>query len=159
MVAAILTPPVTGALPPGWQGPFSEARARRWIAERDSEGTTLLAREHDSHDAIGLLILHEEPAGPGSIVEIRLGYLLAEAAWGKGLGGELVSGFVDWCRVQPDVGSVVGGVLPGNVASIRILERVGFRPDHRDDGEPAGEVFYRLQLRGHRHNGPDDRDT
>ena len=44
-VAAILTETVTRSLPIPWQGEFSIARARSWIDERDSEGTTLLVRE------------------------------------------------------------------------------------------------------------------
>jgi RimJ/RimL family protein N-acetyltransferase len=143
VVSTMLTPPVTESLPPGWQGSYDPARARRWIAERDAEATTMLVSERSSGSGVGLLLLHEEPAADAAGIEVRLGYLLAERAWGRGLGGELVSGFVRWCHAQPTVTSVVGGVAPGNVASMRILERNGFLLVDRV-GHPGDELVYRL---------------
>ena len=149
IVAEMMTSAVTGTLPAEWHGRFTRDRAEQWIAERDLEGSTLLARELISDQAVGLLILHEVEAGPRTGVDIRLGYLLAEAVWGRGFGGELVSGFVDWCRGQPEVRSLTGGVAKPNVASIRILERIGFLPVPEGDAAPGAELIYRLSLRAY----------
>lgn len=143
-VAAILTPAVTASLPDEWQGPFGPERARRWIEQRDGEGATLLARDRRSGQAIGLLVLHEIADATAAVVDVRLGYLVAESAWGQGYGRELVAGFVGWCRGQPAIRSLAGGVEAGNVASIRILEACGFVPE---PGAADGDsLVYRLDL-------------
>ena len=42
VVAAMFTEPVTRTLPTVWHGDYTVSRARKWIRERDQEGTTLL---------------------------------------------------------------------------------------------------------------------
>jgi len=141
VVCALLTEPVTRTLPPPWRGSYDATRARQWIGERDAEGTTLAVVERATGEAIGLVILFEtsEPAG----VEVRLGYLLAETAWGKGFATELVRGLVDWCRGTDGIASLAGGVEHGNVASARVLEKAGFELAD-DRGE---EQLFRVVLR------------
>jgi RimJ/RimL family protein N-acetyltransferase len=143
VVAAMLTEPVTRWLPPHWQGPYTRGRAEAWIAEQDAEGTVLLVEDRESGEPLGLVLLFEGPVEGG--VEVRLGYLLAETAWGRGYGGELLGGFVAWCRARGDVRTIIGGVAPENGASIRLLERYGFVPDAAEPGE---DITYRLDLSG-----------
>ena len=145
IVAGILTEPVTKSLPESWAGPYSVERARRWIEERDEEGTTLLVVESSTEKAVGLVILFELDSDQG--VEVRLGYLLAEPFWGKGLASELIAGFVRWCRDQGEVHSIAGGVARDNPASRRVLEKVGFHADPADEGG-IGEEILRIVLRG-----------
>ena len=78
-------------------------------------------------------------------VEIRLGYLLAESVWGQGHASELIAGFVAWCRGQPRLRSIVGGVAPDNIASARVLTKNGFVLT--DDASPGGDQMYELVLR------------
>ena len=86
IVAELLTPAVTAPLPEPWHGPYSPERARCWIAERDAEGASLLVTERHSAQVVGLMTLFETVPDDGSDgVEVRLGYLLAESAWGRGL--------------------------------------------------------------------------
>lgn len=160
-VATVLTATTTQFLPPDWQGDYTEDRARTWIAERDAESPTLLVTDRTSGDTVGLVILFEEshpsstdaapaiearPAEPGSI-DVRLGYVLAESHWGRGLASELVAGLVEWCRGEPAIASIAGGVEVDNAASARVLTKNGFTlVDTGDDG-PPGEELYRLQLR------------
>ena len=132
IVAGILTEPVTKTLPVAWHGAFSEERARDWIAERDREGAGLLVVEKATGNPVGLVILFEIPSDDG--IEVRLGYVLAEASWNLGFATELVEGLVRWCRAQPSIRSLAGGVAPDNPASRRVLEKNGFCP-----GELAGE--------------------
>lgn len=145
LVAAMLTAPVTRSLPPGWQGSYTEERARQWIEERDQEGTTLLVLEQPEQTPVGLVILFESKDEGSGGVELRLGYLLAKSAWGRGLATELLRGFVEWCK-KNDIVSVVGGVERENAASKRVLEKVGFICDSGEGEVGVGELLYRLNL-------------
>jgi RimJ/RimL family protein N-acetyltransferase len=145
VVAGILTDPVTRSLPSSWRGSYSAERARAWIGDRDSEGSTLFVVEKATDQAIGLMILFETDADSvAGGAEIRLGYLLAEHAWGKGYVTELIRDFVRWCRGQTGIRCLVGGVERGNAASIRVLKKNGFQAVH-DDNAAGGELF-RLTL-------------
>lgn len=59
--------------------------------------------------------------------QIELGYRLGKEQWGKGLASEAASGALahafDTCMID----TVVGIVSPRHRASIRVLEKVGFR--------------------------------
>ena len=142
VVAEMLTEPVTRWLPPDWQGTYTRARAEAWIAERDAEGPVLLVVHRETTQPLGLILLFEEAVGDG--VEVRVGYLLAELAWGQGYGGELLDGLVTWCRERGVVRSIIGGVAPENAASIRLLERHGFVLD--GEAAPAGDLTFRLAI-------------
>ena len=143
-IAAMLTEPVTRWLPPDWQGPYAPERAAAWIADRDREGPVLLVEAREDGRVLGLVLLFEEARREGDGVDLRLGYLLAEDAWGRGLGSELLGGLVERCRARADVRSIIGGVAPDNVASIRLLKRHGFV---RERGAEGGDRMYRLDLR------------
>lgn len=145
VVAGMLTAPVTRSLPPGWQGSYTVERATEWIQERDREGTALLVVELAERKAVGLVILFESASVGSGGAELRLGYLLAESAWGKGLATELLLGFVEWCK-QNNVASVVGGVERENAASRRVLEKAGFRCYASADDDGHDELLYRLNL-------------
>jgi len=142
-VAAMLTPPVTRSLPEEWQGTYTLERASKWIEERDRDGTTLLVVERKSGLAIGLVILFETEDGQSG-TRVRLGYLLSESAWGRGLASELVRGFVGWCSTA-DVSLIVAGVERDNPASQRVLEKSGFKvvPDASD----TANLMYERGLR------------
>lgn len=142
VVSALLTPTVTRALPEDWQGPFTSSRASNWIEERDREGSTLLVVERSGHSPAGLLILAED--GDDTTRRcVRLGYLIAESAWGRGLATELVEGFVQWCR-DNDVALIIAGVEHDNLASQRVLEKCGFVPSA--DGDSTSELFYEFRF-------------
>jgi predicted amidohydrolase/RimJ/RimL family protein N-acetyltransferase len=126
VVAEILTERTTRALPPPWYGDYDVLRAETWIAEREGDGTTLLVVTKEDSRPVGLLLLFETH-GEGGRAEVRIGYVLAESAWGRGLASELVGGLVEWGRTQRSVGAIVGGVEAENMASIRVLEKCGFQ--------------------------------
>lgn len=144
VVKTMLTTRVTRALPAAWQGAYTVERAQEWIKERDREGATLIVVERSSRMPVGLLILFEEDQGGVGGAEVRLGYVLAESAWGKGLASELVHGFVEWCR-QAAVAAIVGGVERDNVPSRRVLEKNGFLCAPSTEG--AAEQLFELRLR------------
>ena len=137
-VARLLTARTTAALPENWRGDFSAERARAWITERDGESPTLLATEFESAATAGLVILGEVPLAPSTDnttgIDLRIGYVIAESMWGRGLATELLAGLVAWARTQPSIQTITGGVESGNRASIRVLDKVGFRHlDTNDD--------------------------
>ncbi len=143
VVASMLTEPVTRWLPPDWQGPYSPERAASWIADRDREGPVLLVEDREHGQALGLVLLFEEATGEEDGVDVRLGYLLAEGAWGRGLGSELLHGFVAWCRARGNIRSVIGGVALENGASIRLLEREAsfrYRPPRTGASSPTDSI-------------------
>ncbi len=135
-VRATLSATVTQSLPPHWQGPYDDARARQWIEDRNAEGTTLLAIDTANRAAIGMIILFEENG------HLRLGYMLRESAWGVGYASELIAGFVAWCR-RHDVLSVTGGVEHTNVASRRVLEKCGFTALAK--AQASSEQLFRIE--------------
>lgn len=127
-VAMVLTATTTRSLPTEWQGDFTVERSNDWIRARDAESATLLAVHRSSNATIGLMILFESSAEETTGIDLRLGYVLAESTWGRGLASELVEGLVAWSRSQPSIRSIAGGVAVQNQASIRVLRKNGFTP-------------------------------
>ncbi len=147
-VASALTPVTTETLPPEWQGDFDHDRARRWIKDRDAESAMLLTVERSSADPVGLMILFEMPHEGSPEIELRIGYIIIEQAWGKGLASELVEGVVEWARGQAGISSISGGVAEDNPASSRALVKNGFRPAPDSSG---GEQMSNSNYRRPRH--------
>lgn len=84
------------------------------------------------------------PPRPDGVVEI--GYGLAAPSRGHGLGGEAISALVSLLAQRPDVRVVEAEVHVGNVASWRVLERLGFS----STGEQIGAYRrYTLATVGH----------
>jgi RimJ/RimL family protein N-acetyltransferase len=140
-VMSLMTPGVTQSLPEAWQGEYTLKRAREWVHERDNESTTLLVIDRSSRMPIGLVILYEEDQDGG--IRVRLGYMLMESMWGKGLASELIRGLVEWCR-NAGVVSIVGGVNSANIASRRVLEKNGF--EIQSDVRNSKEILYELRF-------------
>ena len=143
-VAAMLTERTTQALPEAWSGEYSLERAGTWIIERDGESPTLLVLDKTSDWPIGLVILYELQ-NPNGLVDLRIGYVLAEPAWGQGYATELVEGLVGWARSEESIQSLTGGVEPANPASARVLVKNGF-VEVPGSGVAEGEQIYSLQL-------------
>ena len=125
---AMLTPEVTKALPPGWQGLESISQAVEWLHARFAQGDcfTVAALEDDA--IVGCLTVYADSAeADPSRLDLRIGYLFSRSAWGHGYGSELIGGLVAWCERAGDIRSLIGGVEETNAASIRVLEKNGFR--------------------------------
>jgi len=141
-LVTMLTPAVTSGLPPEWAGPYDGERAAAWIRERDAESTVLLVKERVAGTPLGLLIVASEES-VRTPTDLLIGYVLAEDRWGRGLGGELVGGFVAWARAHGGICSVSAGVAADNPASARVLAEHGFEPF---DAGRTSEQTYRLDL-------------
>ena len=64
---------------------------------------------------------------PAGVVEI--GYGMNPAYEGRGLMTEAVKAMLDWASRQPGVREIQAETDPGNLASQRVLEKAGFRPN------------------------------
>ena len=144
-VASLLTDAVTRGLPSGWQGEFDRTRGEAWLDDREAEGPVLFAVEPGRTELVGLMFLFESEVEGSVGVDVRVGYLVSEGAWGKGFASELVAGFVNWCRSQPLIRSLVGGVDRRNAASIHVLEKSGFARDVKKQND-TDELEFILNL-------------
>jgi len=150
LVAGMLTESTTRELPQPWRGDYSAERARSWIDERERESPTLLAVHRESGQPVGILIVFENLTETSS-VDVRIGYLITEAAWGQGFATELVGGLSSWARAQPSIHTLTGGVASTNRASARVLVKNGFERTISTGGE---DVY---QLNVERDNDPGSR--
>jgi RimJ/RimL family protein N-acetyltransferase len=115
----------------------SEARLRRLIEHQERHGFSLWAVvERESANVIGdagLVLL--EFRGP----EIELAYRLKTPAWGKGYATEAATAWVAYAFDELGLARIVAVTHPENVASQRVLEKVGMRFERMTtyDGDPA----------------------
>ena len=124
IVQSLLVPEVTRTFPALWQGSYDKRRAGFWIDEIDEDSKGLLAVEKEFNMPIGIIIFFREGDGRHG-KKLRLGYLLSKAMWDNGYGTELVQGFMYLCK-EHSISTVVAGVAPDNIASIRVLEKNNF---------------------------------
>lgn len=71
---------------------------------------------------------------PGTDGSVEIGYGLAPSVRRRGWATGAVALLLDWVRAQPGVVVVRAEVLPGNVASLALLARLGFAVDGRHSG-------------------------
>lgn len=71
--------------------------------------------------------------------EVELGWTLKYGAWGRGYATEAARACLDWGFAHLDVPYVTALMRPGNDASVKVAERLGFAPLREDElfGEPV----------------------
>ena len=71
--------------------------------------------------------------------EIDLGYRFMKQAWGKGYATEAAMASIKYGFEQLGMKRIVGRAMPGNIASIKVLEKCGmkFIGEELVDGHPA----------------------
>jgi ribosomal-protein-alanine N-acetyltransferase len=86
---------------------------------------------------------------------IELGYGVNRSCWNRGYATEMARALVDWALGQPMVKRVTAMCLDNNAASIRVLEKTGFRRiGRRTDEEGMLICWERLRAsRGLRSGG------
>jgi RimJ/RimL family protein N-acetyltransferase len=70
---------------------------------------------------------------------LDVGFAFLPEFWSKGYAYESSVGVIDWARRTFGVARVVGIVKPGNVGSIRVLEKLGMRFE-REVTSPEGQA-------------------
>lgn len=106
-----------------------EFHAKTW-AEHDYGGWLVTSK--DTRELMGDCYL-EPDAGSG---ELELGYALARRYWGQGISSEAANAVARFAFERGGVDRLLGVVMPDNVGSWRVLEKVGFvflREDHLYD--------------------------
>lgn len=101
--------------------------------------------------ALGRMLVIEREGrllGLVSVIKGELGYMLNSSAWGQGYGAEAAAAAVDAAfAADPGLDIIQASVFDGNDASMRLLERIGFKQSSRS------EAFCRAQ--GKTLPGPD----
>jgi RimJ/RimL family protein N-acetyltransferase len=80
--------------------------------------------ERSSGTLIGDAGLYQTPAG-----EVELGYTLGAAWWGRGYATEAAGRWLSVAFGELGLDEVVALAEPANVASLRVLDKLGMRPD------------------------------
>ena len=91
----------------------------------------------DERDLVGVVGAHLRGAGV-----IEIGYWVGGAARGRGFAYEAVSAIIDLLRGRFPSRTIVAECRPANVASWRLLEKLGFR-DTGEDGHRPGRRLLR----------------
>jgi RimJ/RimL family protein N-acetyltransferase len=71
----------------------------------------------------------------------EVGYWIAKDHWGKGVATKALSRFLDQVTERP----LYAGVAKHNIASIRVLEKCGFRFSEEDGDGQAQELLLVLE--------------
>lgn len=142
-VLKIMTPNVTKSLPGGWQKLDTAHKAKNWINERKEDSNFYSIILTETNEIIGFLFLYENHDIKESN-ELRLGYLLTETIWGKGIGSELIKGLLKWSNNSGIINSISGGVEKDNIGSIKVLEKNGFYKSN--EKLPGNMLFYKIDL-------------
>ena len=79
----------------------------------------------DPDQLVGLVNLYNVVRGPVQCA--LLGYSVDVAHMGRGYATEGVTAVVNWAFQEADLMRLEAGVLPRNAASVRVLEKCGFR--------------------------------
>lgn len=131
-VIGLLSPKVSKNLPAGWQNINTKFSAKTWLQTQLTEGAVLSVQDTTLEQIVGLLFLYGVENNAVN-AEIRLGYLIAEQAWGRGYATELIAGVVSYFALNNQATAIVAGVEAANVASVKVLTKNGFRFSHKNE--------------------------
>jgi RimJ/RimL family protein N-acetyltransferase len=120
----LLNPSVLRYFPPS--DPLSFAKVQRLVERQqkhwDGHGFGWWALSlADSDQLLGWCGLNFLP----ETNEVELKYLLAEAFWGKGIATEASKASLKYALMYTEIDPIIGLVHPENIASQRVLEKVG----------------------------------
>jgi RimJ/RimL family protein N-acetyltransferase len=78
--------------------------------------------------------------------EVEVGYRVAAAWWGRGIATEMASALVGVARDRLRLPEIVAFTLPENLASRRVMEKVGFTYERDIEWAALRHVLYRQRL-------------
>lgn len=76
--------------------------------------------------------------------EIEIGYRLAPAFWGRGLGTEAARGALSQAFDRSGIESLIAIVEPANVASVKVIQKLGFTGFIHSQYHRRGVRIYRM---------------
>jgi RimJ/RimL family protein N-acetyltransferase len=124
-IVEIFSDKVTEYLPVDWKGISQRKRPVQWIQDKMKDGMLCSIKLKHSRELIGFLFLY----GVDSQVQsrdVRIGYVISEKYWGKGIVSKVIHALVEFFCEKGNVSSIIAGVEPGNLASIKVLTKNGF---------------------------------
>ena len=128
-----------------WDLPPSRNRAETAVrigwslaASADWHAAWAIVRRADGR-VLGLVNYHHREAWHR---RLEIGYILARAHWRQGFMGEALPVFLDHCFGALATHRVEAMIEPGNIASLRLAEKLGFRRE-------GGQLRDRLYVAGH----------
>ena len=78
--------------------------------------------------------------------EYDLGYRFIQKYWGKGYATEAARGVLEYCRLHLPDKRIVGKALIENLASIRVLEKIGMQFEGFDEHGDGTVAVYSLRI-------------
>lgn len=135
-VKDMMTPVVVKYLPPYFHHIHTLAQAEDWLTRMLKE-SRLCAISDQSQHVVGFLFLYLEST------DVHIGYVFGEPHWGQGYASELIAGLVDAAKQRPEWERLVAGVDKSNLASSRLLTKVGFAIEPAQCGQL---IRYQLRL-------------
>jgi [ribosomal protein S5]-alanine N-acetyltransferase len=124
---------------------------REWSEERVRDSGDLFERR-----GVGLWLAHEKTSGalvgfcgfleiPLMHSQPQLVYAMFERFTGRGYATEMGRASIAEARRHPGFDTIVAGVDEENVASIRVLEKLGFRREPTEPGSFGNVVVFLLE--------------
>lgn len=108
----------------------------RWVIgayDSDEPVFSLTIAGADGRGYLGSCGLHPDPAGG-----VEIYYTVIPSEQGKGIATEAAAALVDFATAEPGIRRITAFVVPENVPSVRVAEKLGFRDDgpvSRGEGE------------------------
>lgn len=141
-IQMVVTESVLKTLPPNWGVLDFDAQSKEWILARERESYCLAVLDKKASSLVGVMLIGKPDTGE-ECVELRLGYFVAEKYWGHGYASEVIGGLCQYIDNYEDVNSIIAGVDPENIASIKVLTKNGFQLD--SEGEHQNIHFYKYE--------------
>ncbi|MCG0066804.1 GNAT family N-acetyltransferase [Streptomyces tricolor] len=127
---------------------LADTRSARWADDFPAEGDRVIAALFAQHPAWlgehGHRLIIERDSGlvvgsiglfwPPSEGTVEIGYGVVASRRGRGYAAEAARALADFALTAPGVHAVVAGVELSNPASLRVLEKAGFRRSGTEDG-------------------------
>lgn len=140
---------------------LQDARVARTLGEvpDDAAVETILDRhiDHWQREGFGYWMWFDRATGSavgrgglsrtvvGGRFEVEVGWAVAPELWGKGLATEMGGASAGLAFQALGVGEVVAYTLPDNLASRRVMEKLGFAYEHSVQHAGLPHVLYRLR--------------
>lgn len=105
--------------------PYTIENAREWITAASQESPPsnfAIVVDGQAVGGIGLVFRDDIYS-----CSAEIGYWLGEAFWGRGIVTEAVRALTEWAFENYDLYRIYAGVLEWNPASMRVLEKAGFK--------------------------------
>jgi RimJ/RimL family protein N-acetyltransferase len=130
--------------PAEWPGEDAFTMLPLWIARRERlpdpgpwcDGVVVRREDHLAVGSMGF------KAPPGATGTVEIGYAVNRSQRGRGYATEMAGALVAWGLDQPEVRRVTAECLVSNLASARVLEKVGFRQLGRRPSEEGDLLLW-----------------